>query len=129
MSDLDQTLSAWPLPETSALERDEVAERIVDALRRELPATTRDALSDDALLAAPLPQQPGEGGVGNVSLPGKLSGLAASVENKMSKDLWSRPYVVPGAREVGEPVTAPSVDESRVGSHAGAHAGRRGRPG
>lgn len=86
MSDLDQTLAAWPLPERAALERDEVAERVVDALRRELPATSRVALSDDALFAAPLPQQPGEGGEGAVSLPGKLAGLAASVENKMSKD-------------------------------------------
>lgn len=69
------------------MERDEVAERVVDALRRELPATSRDALSDDALLAAPLPQEPGEGGGSDLlGMPGKLAGLAASVENKMSKD-------------------------------------------
>ena len=88
MSDLDQTLAAWPLPESSALERDEAAERVVDMLRREMPASTRNALSDDALLAAPLPPQPGEGGEGQSlsGMPGKLAGLAASVENKMSKD-------------------------------------------
>lgn len=69
------------------MERDEVAERVVDALRRELPATSRDALGDDALLAAPLPQEPGEGsGSDLLGMPGKLAGLAASVENKMSKD-------------------------------------------
>ena len=89
MSDLDQILSSWPLPERDALERDEVAERVVEALRREVPATSRDAVSDDALLAAPLPKQPDEGGETNLELsgmPGKLAGLAASVENKMSKD-------------------------------------------
>ncbi|HEX7604479.1 MAG TPA: hypothetical protein VF316_22830, partial [Polyangiaceae bacterium] len=86
MSDLDQSLAAWPLPENSALERDEAAERVVDMLRREMPASTRNALSDDALLAAPLPPQPGEGGEGLSGMPGKLAGLAASVENKMSKD-------------------------------------------
>ena len=75
------------MPETSAIERDEAAERVVEILRREQPAATRDAMSDDALLAAPLPPQAGEGGEQSLSgMPGKLAGLAASVENKMSKD-------------------------------------------
>ena len=88
---LDDLLSQWPMASRSQLEWDDAAERITQAIEQP-PQRDAASLSDDALLAAPLPKLPEEG---QTSAPARVSQPVArpgsvvpglAVENKMSKE-------------------------------------------
>jgi hypothetical protein len=103
-------LAEWPTPERSALEWDEAAASISGRLAQ--PAKTRDAIPDDALLAAPLPAEPGEGSSGF-----DRAAAAVAVENKMgnSQDPKSkRSSFAELAKLAGSPSLTPAPPSTGV---------------
>src|ERR1700722_19561389 len=68
---LDEALSGWPSAERSALEWDESAEAVMARLGERTSASGTGDVSDEALLAAPLPASQGE--VQGPAAPGRAS--------------------------------------------------------
>lgn len=88
---LDKLLAEWPGPEErSSLDWDEAAERVVAKLG-DPPKSS--GVSDDVLLAPPLPAVAGEGGLPSV----------VSAENKMSKERRNRGSFSDLAKLAGTP--------------------------
>lgn len=80
MSGLDKMLAEWPTASETDLERDERAQRAIEAIQS--ASTGKDA-DLDAILSPPLPARESEGKL-TAAQPGRAS--ITGVENKMSKD-------------------------------------------
>jgi hypothetical protein len=116
---LDEALSGWPAPERSAMEWDESAEAVMARLGERASASGTggvSGVSDEALLAAPLPASPEE--VQSSAAPGRASAPAreeASMNTTTSSRQRDRASLKELAKmaETAPPSSQPTARNSR----------------